>query len=94
MLKIIGGDFNDILFSQDKRGGLLRVRWSQKDFREWINRNRRLEIDLGEDIFTLKNRCLPASVFFSGKYLTIGELRGSGALGNWQIVIILPRISE
>ncbi|XP_057871955.1 uncharacterized protein LOC131078305 [Cryptomeria japonica] len=53
---IIGGDFNTILYSTDKSGGIKTIRQPQRDFANWINNNNLLEIRTEMGFHTWNNR--------------------------------------
>lgn len=53
---IIGGDFNTILYSSDKSGGITTIKQSQRDFVNWINNNNLFEIRTETGFHTWNNR--------------------------------------
>lgn len=53
---VIGGDFIVILNLEEKYGGAQMITWETMDFKEWVGKNKLLEIPTNNGIFTWNNR--------------------------------------
>ncbi|XP_059064902.1 uncharacterized protein LOC131856952 [Cryptomeria japonica] len=73
---IIGGDFNTILYSTDKSGGIKTIRQPQRDFANWINKNNLLEIRTEMGFHTWNNRRIGFSNIAEiiGRFFLKGDL--------------------
>ncbi|XP_059075238.1 uncharacterized protein LOC131875198 [Cryptomeria japonica] len=53
---VFAGDFNAILASNEKQGGIQRIGMDQKDFQDFVDKNQLLDVALKNGTFTWTNR--------------------------------------